>query len=478
MTPEEFERFIRQREGEALEFKRELPARDGLLKTVVAFANTSGGKLLLGVDDTGSVWGLADADPTDYADRIAGMVSDSIQPPLFPDIYAVPVGERTIIVVEVFASPSRPHFLRRLGKESGTYVRLGSTNRQADSETQLELERQRLGLCFDEEPWLFAAQSRGSAGTAAAFTATKTILSARLGREVTNTDLVNLRFASQQPDELVPTNAAWILMGADERTAVRCARFKGDTMRIFLDQKDYLTDLFSLLDSTMGFLLGNIRLRGEIGPDHLTRIDTYEIPPEALREAVVNALVHRDYSRGGSDIKVAVYDSTVDIISPGGLPRGMTVEDAMGGRSETRNRVIARAFREARLIEQWGTGLSRLVRLCTDHGLRSPELSEEGDFVRVRFFRDSVPPVSGRPEMAADQKAREGPEKQQPQPPRDDIGLALALLRAEPRASRRVLAEQLGLSDSAVKRRLEALVAEGRLRRVGPDRGGYWEVTP
>jgi ATP-dependent DNA helicase RecG len=98
--------------------------------------------------------------------------------------------------------------------------------------------------------------------------------------------------------------------------------------------------------------LANINLRGEVGEDFITRIDEYEIPPEALREAIVNAIIHRDYSMTGSDIKVAVFDSRIEITSPGGLPKGITIDDILGGRSEIRNKIIVRIFREAKIVEQ------------------------------------------------------------------------------------------------------------------------------
>ena len=123
----------------------------------------------------------------------------------------------------------------------------------------------------------------------------------------------------------------------------------------------------------MKFLLANINLSGEVGADHLRRIDKYEKPPEALREALVNAIVHRDYVMSGSDIKVAVYDSRIEITSPGAFPRGITLEEVLDGRSEMRNKVIARVFKEAELIEQWGRGIRKLTRLCLEAGLQKPD---------------------------------------------------------------------------------------------------------
>ncbi len=146
-------------------------------------------------------------------------------------------------------------------------------------------------------------------------------------------------------------------------------------------------NLFEQLDKSMKFLLTHIELHGEIGEDFTTRIDKYEIHPEALRETVVNAIIHRDYNMSGSDIKIAVFDSRIEITSPGAMPKGITIEDVVGGRSEIRNKVIVRIFKEAHKIEQWGRGVQRAIRLCVEYGLEAPEIIESGMFVKFTFYR-------------------------------------------------------------------------------------------
>ena len=155
----------------------------------------------------------------------------------------------------------------------------------------------------------------------------------------------------------------------------------------------------------MIFLLANINLSGMVGADHLRRVDSYEIPPEALREALVNAIVHRDYVMSGSDIKVAVYDSRIEITSPGAFPRGITLDEVLDGRSEVRNKVIARVFKEAELIEQWGRGSQKLPRLCLEAGLQKPDIVETGMFVQVTFYRKNAA-LSEKPDAKTGSKVR------------------------------------------------------------------------
>ncbi|HWR28478.1 MAG TPA: RNA-binding domain-containing protein [Negativicutes bacterium] len=372
---------IARGEGKTLEFKESLPASERLAKSIIAFANTGGGKILIGVKDEGEIVGIDNSTAPDYMDRISNMAHDLIHPLIAPDIYAYSLQDMTIIVVEVYPSSLKPHFLKNRGKATGVYIRVGATNKQADPEYIQELERQKLNISFDEDRCVDCEDESGDIKDL------KQLLMKQLRREITDETLTNLKFLKVQQGKLRLTNAVPILMGTWEYVHIKCARFKGDNSDVFIDRKELTGDLFSQLENAMKFLLANINLSGEVGADHLRRVDSYEIPPEALREALVNAIVHRDYVMSGSDIKVAVYDSRIEITSPGAFPRGITLDEVLDGRSEVRNKVIARVFKEAELIEQWGRGIQKLTRLCLEAGLQKPDIVETGMFVQVTFHR-------------------------------------------------------------------------------------------
>ena len=143
--------LLRRPEGKTLEFKRDLSSPQGFLRTVAAFANTAGGTILIGVTDrTRDVRGVNN--PLDLEERAANLISDSIQPRLLPEIEVISYRDRQLLAVQVHPSGSRPHFIKRVGRRSGTYVRVGSTNRQADAQLIDEMRRFAIGEAFDEWP--------------------------------------------------------------------------------------------------------------------------------------------------------------------------------------------------------------------------------------------------------------------------------------------------------------------------------------
>lgn len=141
--------LLQQPEGKTLEFKRDLSSPQNALKTLVAFANSAGGKLVIGVDDARQVVGVAD--PLAEEERICNLIADAIAPRLLPNIELMGMGEATVLVLEVFPSGARPHYLVKQGPEQGAYLRLGSSNRQAGPDWIAQTRRAAAGLVFDEQ---------------------------------------------------------------------------------------------------------------------------------------------------------------------------------------------------------------------------------------------------------------------------------------------------------------------------------------
>lgn len=371
------EELLRQPEGKTLEFKRDLSSPRKALRTLVAFANSAGGQLVIGVED-GSRDVVGVAEPLDLEERIANLVADSIEPRLLPEIEIIPWRRAHLLVVEVYPSALRPHHLKAEGPERGTYVRLGSTNRLADAALIEEIGRRPEFQSYDEQPLAdldyevldFAAASQSFAGL----------------RKLRRQDLRSIGLVTDHQGQQVPTIGGFVLFGQNrlERFPdawIQVGRFAGTDKSEIADQADLRDYPLLAIEHAITFVERNTRSGAEIG--RLKRRDVGGVPPAALREALVNAVVHADYSQVGAPIRVAIFDDRVEFESPGILLPGLTIDDLKDGVSRLRNRIIGRVFKELGLIEQWGSGIQRMTAACIGAGLPPPEFAEVGLRFRV-----------------------------------------------------------------------------------------------
>ncbi|MDE6852904.1 MAG: winged helix-turn-helix transcriptional regulator, partial [Lachnospiraceae bacterium] len=191
----------------------------------------------------------------------------------------------------------------------------------------------------------------------------------------------------KQENKLVPTNGFLLLTNNSFPSAViQCAVFKGTNRAVFLDRKEYDGPLYEQIDEAYKFVLRNIRLGAEIAG--LYRKDIYEIPIDSVREMIVNAVAHRSYL-DSAKVQVAIYDDRLEVTSPGMLIGGVTIEELKEGYSRPRNRGIVNALTYMKNMDQWGSGIPRLMENCQKAGLREPELMEIGGNFRINMFRNT-----------------------------------------------------------------------------------------
>ncbi|SHE25881.1 AlbA family DNA-binding domain-containing protein [Actinomyces glycerinitolerans] len=360
-------------EGKTLELKRDLSSPDGPLRTIVAFANSAGGRLVIGVADDGTVVGVED--PLAEEERIASLIDDRISPQLVPAIDLVTLADKTVLVVDVPLSTRRPHYITHQGAEAGVYVRLGSTTRQADPALVAELERNARGIAFEDLPEPRATLEDLDLQ----------VLSDLRGRDTSVDDLLALGLAAKQGDQIVPTNAG-ILAACPDPTRflpsawVQCGRLRGPHGTDIFDQTEIHGPMALAVDPAVDFLLKHAYKTAVFG--EVRRRDVYSIPIEPIREVIVNALVHASYAERGTPIRIGFYDDRIQVDSPGLLLPGMTI-DSMRRVSRLRNPALARIFREAGIMEQWGTGVQRVFEQVAEAGLPEPVIEEIQDRVRV-----------------------------------------------------------------------------------------------
>lgn len=385
------EDLIRQPEGKTLEFKRDLSSPAPALRTLVAFANSAGGRLVVGVEDRSrAVTGVKA--PLDLEERLASLVADSIEPRLLPEIEIVPWRKTQVVVVTVHPSALRPHLLRADGPARGTYVRLGSTNRTADAALIAELGRRTGMETFDEQsiPELDSE--------AIDFGAASQCFSDQ--RTLRRKDLIALGLVCSHQGRMVPTVGGLLLFGRDRLSKfpdayIQAGRFAGIDRTDLVDRAELTDYPVTAIEQATVFVERNTRLGMSVG--RVRRRDLPAVPPAALREALVNAVAHADYAQRGAPVRVAVFDNRVEVESPGILLPGLTIAELREGVSRVRNRVLARVFKELGLIEQWGTGVQRMISACTGAGLPEPELAEVGLRFRVTIRTEPIAPAAFDP---------------------------------------------------------------------------------
>ena len=371
------DQLITSPEGKTLEFKRDLSSPRPLLKTLLAFANTAGGRLIVGIDNDRRVIGVEH--PLDEEERVCSLIADSIAPRLVPNVELMTVEGKTVLVVEVFLSGLRPHYLKAEGPENGVYVRLGSTKRQADRELIAELRRSAEGIAFDELPMPELSINDLD------LVAMKSLFGddRKLGEE----ELITLKLLTHEQGRVVPTKGAILLFGKDRvryfpDAWIQCGRFIGRDKAEIFDHIEMHDHLPRAVDSIMLFLKKHAMRGADFS--EIRRKDVWSIPLGILREVVINALVHADYSQRGAPTRIAFFDDCIEVENPGILHPGMTIEDMKQGVSKIRNSVIARAFRELDLIEQWGSGVRRIFKEAEELGLPELQIVEIG--MRLRFI--------------------------------------------------------------------------------------------
>jgi len=376
--------LLKRPEGKTLEFKRELSSPDGVLRTLVAFANTAGGIVLIGVEDASRhIRGVTG--PLALEERLASLVSDNIVPRLLPDLEILPWRATHVLAVQVHPSQTRPHHLRREGPDTGVYVRVGSTNRRADRELIEELRRYGRGEAYDEQPM---PELRSEAVD---FRAASESFASQ--RQLKPADLETLRLLTRYQGRAVPTVGGMLLYGVDREKYfpdawIQVGRFRGTDKSHILDRAEIRLPLPQAVEAAIAFVRKHLLHGAEIGASR--RKEQWSLPPVAVREAVINAVAHADYAQRGAPIRIALYEDRLEVENPGLLPFGLILSDLPRGVSKLRNRVIGRVFHELGLVEQWGSGIQRMTTACRDAGLAAPELEEVGTRFRVTLRTGNI----------------------------------------------------------------------------------------
>lgn len=467
MTLDQLAVLVEFGESETLELKTTTGGRREAARTICAMLNQRGGYVMFGVKPDGVIVGQQVSDRT--LEELGAEIS-RIRPAAYPEVMRVNVeGERDVVVVRVKAGEGKPYAYRGQG-----YRRVGNVTlpMSADEHGRAVLERYHKSERWENqeaEGWSIRDLDEREIRN----TISEAVRRKRLDEpERRGTDDLLLGLGLLQGD--VVYRAAAVLFGKRERLELdfpqcllRVARFRGTDRSTFLDNRHFVGNAFELLRAGERFLRQWVPIAGRFDPDRFDRIDEPLYPALATREALANALCHRDYAIFGGSIGLAMYDDRLEITSPGPLHFGLTPEDLFEPhRSRLWNPWIARTFYRRGIIETWGTGTLKMAETATAAGLPRPEIEEQGESVIVRFRH--VEPDR--------QKVRENGENGTDRARASILGL---LQRARNGLTRREVLAGMGgsVSERQVRRILEELRDEGLVRVTGTGWSARWERT-
>lgn len=385
------ESYLLQNESKTLEFKENTKSLDKIMRSIIAFANTSGGTIIIGITDKEKkVVGVERV--LQEEERLASAITDKIAPLIIPDIQVSSFRNKELLVIKV-PHLAGPFYLKSLGLERGTYVRIGSTNRLADNEIILSLQMLSRNIFFDELPCIGATVADIDDKLV------KTSLSPVFGA-INKKQYESLNIVTSKNGKSLPTNGGVLLFCPNRfqwfpDSSIACVCFADDTCEKIIDQQEIRAPLIAVHQEILSFINRNTKV-GAIIHESM-REDVPQYPHEVIREAVINAIVHGDYAMKGCRIQIAIFSNRIEITSPGGLPYGQTIASALSGISIMRNRVIGRIFREIKLIERLGTGLKRITSIYEKANTKQALFEEINTNFRVTLYSIEKPLI--QPEL-------------------------------------------------------------------------------
>ena len=333
-------------ETENIEFKSQFT--EDIYKEVIAFANTDGGIVYVGIDNNGNAVGLTDVDQ-EYT-RITNGIRDAIMPDVTM-LVRFTIQENKVVRITVSEGSNKPYYLKGKGlKHSGVYVRQGTSSVPASPEQIRQMIKESDGDTFEE------MRSMEQELTFEAAQKAFKLYSVEWGAEKYRS------LGITQKKDGIYTNLALLLSDQCAHTT-KIAVFSDDARTVFRDSKEFTGSIFKQFEDAVNYLALCNKTSSVI--KGVIRTDKQDYPEEAIREALLNAIVHRDYSFSGSII-INVTDHKMEFISLGGLLPGLSPDDIRSGISQPRNKNLAEVFHRLRLIESYGTGIRRIFNLYAD----------------------------------------------------------------------------------------------------------------
>ena len=369
-------------ESSTIELKKIIPKNDQIIKTIIGFCNQKGGKLIIGVDTNGSIVGMPNDDIQKTMEYLNKSIFEASCPPIIPLIYSQRISDKILLIIEVSSGMNKPYYRKSEGLERGTYIRLGRSTLRATSDVIEELQWQSRGRSFDMMPVYHTAMKELNMEMIYEFLNSRK--STKI-KKITNEILLSYKLIAEEHSSYYSSVGGILLFGKEPQkylseAMIICTHFSGNSGRKAIASIDCTGPLFEQFNMAYNFVISKMEssFSMEYGP---RRKEVLEVPQEAIREIILNAIVHRNYHINGPS-KIAIYDNRIEVFSPGGFPGPIDVSNLKKGLTYIRNNVICKVFREAGYIEKLGSGFITLFCCYERANLPIPKVIEGENYIK------------------------------------------------------------------------------------------------
>jgi ATP-dependent DNA helicase RecG len=374
-------------ESSTLTFRKELPPYNQIIKTVVGFCNQHGGKLIIGVAEGGQLVGIPDQEAFTAVETVGKAIYEATTPSIFPSVHTQLVGGKTLLIIEVSAGTRKPYYHKSEGLDQGTYIRFGPTTFRANADLLEELKWQSRGKTHDLLPVYDAREKDLNEKAIQRFIEATEKEQQEPIIPTTQALLRSYYLITSEQTQTFATVAGILLFGKTPQyffpeAFIICSHFKGTEGREALAWIDCTGTLFEQFHTALHFVVSRISRSSTI--QGMPREETLKVPESAIREALLNAIVHRNYHIPSS-IKIFIYDDRIEFFSPGTLAGPLDLQNLKMGVKCIRNIAIWKAFREANYFEKkMDCGFATIFQSYEkqERRLKTPTLIEAENYVQ------------------------------------------------------------------------------------------------
>lgn len=468
MDIETLKTIIDQGESEKLEFKKSTAKLHGAFETITAFLNGMGGTVLIGLNDNGKIVGqeVSDSTKREIARELA-----KIEPTPQLDIRYINFSKtRTVIALTVTKGMHAPYTY-----DGRAFQRSQSSTEKMSQHRYEQLLIERRQLNYSWEDYVTEKYDINSLDKDQIYqVVSEAVRQRRIPASALNSPIEDILSRYKLIESGRLKNAAVVLFAKEEnlnfaQCLLKMTRFKGkDKSGEIIDSKQIYVNAFAMLDEADTFLRKHLSISSFFEKDQFQRIDKSTLPVLSVREALVNAICHRDYSTYSGSIMLAIYDNRLEIWNNGSLPSQLKLEDlSKEHRSWARNKLIAGVFYSMRLIETWGTGTNRMIRLCKEDGLPAPVFKEDSGGISVIFkFKTSIGAATSSPANITSLSERQ------------EILLKIIKEHGEVSMDQIVSKLENPPSRRMLQKDLNQLKDKGKIELQGSGRGAAWKYNP